>query len=445
MSGAQRTTPGLSHLTSRSSRSRRSNMAAASRPVGVPASRSAPARTSSRTTSSSPLNRAPATGVWLRLLREVQVGASLDQHPHRLGVAVVRREHQRGVAVVVPDVDRQAVLDEPRPAHRSCPHGRSAWKARSPGRSPRDSCRSCRPRSVHSRWSPGSPLSHPVVLVEAEVGGVRERVHDLVGHQDLAPSAIAATRAAIATLRPKKSPSRSIAVPVCRPIRTRSGVRRSWRLRCLLAASARWMPRAGLECQLGRREDHHVAVALALHDVALVPVHIGAQEPVVGPEQLHPVSSPSSLFSPVEFSMSENRIGHGAVSGGDPGDLVALLHRPRGEVVDRARAACRARRAPAPWWPCRRRSSSRPRRLAGSVRRRAARPAPRRARPGARAPGPVPGRVAWRAHPIAAIATASSTPRRIAITARAGTRQQCHRLAHALVPLQVALDSENLF
>ena len=96
-----RAAPSASRSVTRSTSRRwvRPNSSAAWRAVGVPASRSAPAVTRARTTESSPLKIAPATGDWSRVLRTFDVGATGDQREHRLLLAVVRRQHEEGVAV----------------------------------------------------------------------------------------------------------------------------------------------------------------------------------------------------------------------------------------------------------------------------------------------------------------------------------------------------------
>jgi hypothetical protein len=60
------------------------------------------------------------------------------------------------------------------------------------------------------------------------------------------------------------------------------------------------------------------------------------QQPVVGLEQLHPLLVTDLAVQAGRVLDVGEHHRHGAVRRGDPGDLVAVLHRPRGEVVDGA-------------------------------------------------------------------------------------------------------------
>ena len=268
-------------------------------PMGVPASRSAPGRRpAAATTSSSPLNRAPATGDWSRLVAQVDVGAALDRAsaPSRRGRG--RPPASAGCCRRRPV--RRAGARGPRtpPAPRSCPRARSASPARprwtvSSGLSGGSSLASATSRQ--SRCSPGSPLSSTVSSsTKAELGRVGERLGDRRSLTRISP-----------TVGHRGDPRRHghvaaevVALALDRGAGVQSDAHPDRRTAKSAAALSFGAQRAldverGAESELGRREHHHVAVALALHDHGRGACRRrSCTKPVVRREQLDPLARP---------------------------------------------------------------------------------------------------------------------------------------------------------
>ena len=128
---------------------------------------------------------------------------------------------------------------------------------------------------------PGESLEFDVAaIVEHDVPGFADGVAHRFTHQDLAAVGLPATRAAIATLRPNRSSPRRTDLPMWMPIRTRMPLGRLLSARCTSTLHP-----TGL---LGLRERDHEAVALALHHITCVALHVPADQPVVSVDQPDP-------------------------------------------------------------------------------------------------------------------------------------------------------------
>ena len=125
------------------------------------------------------------------------------------------------------------------------------------------------------------------------------------GDEDLGPRACAAIRAASTTLRPKKSPSSAIALPVCSPIRTL--MTSSSRLAGVLGQGALDVDRTA-QRRRRLREDEHEAVALVLDLVAVVGPQARRKIALCWRSSSSQRSSPRRSLSTVESSMSLKRI-----------------------------------------------------------------------------------------------------------------------------------------